>query len=72
MARYAAVVESVDRVRLVQRLSRGAEAIERDVSCLVQVSLDERAWPRAAPSRPTWLRWREAIADSPSSHPRSG
>ncbi|HSI94282.1 MAG TPA: YggS family pyridoxal phosphate-dependent enzyme [Jiangellaceae bacterium] len=41
VARYAAVVHSVDRPRLVDGLARGAAAAEREVACLVQVSLDE-------------------------------
>lgn len=40
VAAYADVVESVDRLRLVDGLSRGAVAGERSVDCLVQVSLD--------------------------------
>ncbi len=37
---YAEVVESVDRVKLVAPLSRGADQAGRPVDCLVQVSLD--------------------------------
>ncbi|MCX6397795.1 MAG: YggS family pyridoxal phosphate-dependent enzyme [Propionibacteriales bacterium] len=37
---YAGVVESVDRVKLVGPLDRGAEQAGRQVECLVQVSLD--------------------------------
>ena len=40
VSRYADVVESVDRVKLVGGLSRGAEESGRVVDCLVQVSLD--------------------------------
>ena len=40
VARYADVVESVDRPKLVTGLSRGAEERGREVDCLVQVSLD--------------------------------
>ena len=40
MARWADVVHSVDRVRLVNALSRAAGNADRDLSCLVQVSLD--------------------------------
>ncbi|RNL64995.1 YggS family pyridoxal phosphate-dependent enzyme [Nocardioides marmoriginsengisoli] len=43
VARYADVVESVDRVKLVHGLSRGAEESGRVVDCLVQVSLDAGA-----------------------------
>lgn len=38
--RYAGVVHSVDRPRLVSALSQAAEGRERPVTCLVQVSLD--------------------------------
>jgi pyridoxal phosphate enzyme (YggS family) len=37
VARYADVVHSVDRVKLVNSLSRGAEAAGRTLTCLVQV-----------------------------------
>jgi hypothetical protein len=37
---YADVVHSVDRVRLVRALGTAARAAGRDVTCLVQVSLD--------------------------------
>ncbi|MBO9520346.1 MAG: YggS family pyridoxal phosphate-dependent enzyme [Nocardioidaceae bacterium] len=40
IARYADVVESVDRVKLVGALDRGAHESGRAVDCLVQVSLD--------------------------------
>jgi len=40
IARYADVVHSVDRERLVEPLSRGAADEERTVRCLVQVNLD--------------------------------
>lgn len=37
VARYADVVHSVDRPRLVEVLSRGAQQADRDIGCLVQV-----------------------------------
>jgi pyridoxal phosphate enzyme (YggS family) len=40
VAGYADVVHSVDRVRLVGALGTAARAVERDLMCLVQVSLD--------------------------------
>jgi pyridoxal phosphate enzyme (YggS family) len=40
VARYAHVVESVDRRKLLAGLARGAQAVARTVDCLVQVSLD--------------------------------
>lgn len=41
VAAYSSVVHSVDRVRLVNALSRGAATAGRPVECFVQVSLDE-------------------------------
>ena len=40
VARYADVVHSVDRPKLARSLSRGGEAAEREVGCLVQVDFD--------------------------------
>jgi pyridoxal phosphate enzyme (YggS family) len=40
VARYADVVESVDRPKLLKGLSRGAHETDRVVDCLVQVNLD--------------------------------
>jgi pyridoxal phosphate enzyme (YggS family) len=40
IAGYSDVVESVDRVKLVGPLERGAHEHDREVGCLVQVSLD--------------------------------
>ncbi|MCW2806690.1 MAG: YggS family pyridoxal phosphate-dependent enzyme [Marmoricola sp.] len=40
VAGYAAVVQSVDRAKLLNGLSRGAEEHGRVLDCLVQVSLD--------------------------------
>lgn len=40
VARYADVVESVDRARLIKALSRGAQERSSVVDCLVQVDLD--------------------------------
>ena len=37
VARYADVVQSVDRRGLVEALSRGAQVADRDVGCLVQI-----------------------------------
>ncbi|MFG2636832.1 YggS family pyridoxal phosphate-dependent enzyme [Streptomyces sp. NPDC048362] len=41
VARYADVVHSVDRVSLVTALGRAADRAERELRCLVQVSLDD-------------------------------
>jgi pyridoxal phosphate enzyme (YggS family) len=40
VARYAAFVHSVDRLRLVHALGRAARGAGREIRCLVQVSLD--------------------------------
>ena len=40
VARYADVVHSVDRMRLVTELGRRVRAAERTVTCLIQVNLD--------------------------------
>jgi PLP dependent protein len=40
VARYASVVHSVDRVRLARVLGKQARAAGRELTCLVQVSLD--------------------------------
>jgi pyridoxal phosphate enzyme (YggS family) len=41
VARYADTVHSVDRVKLVNALSRGAEAAERTLRCLVQIDFGD-------------------------------
>jgi pyridoxal phosphate enzyme (YggS family) len=40
VVRYAGVVHSVDRLRLVRALGAAARKAERSVTCLIQVSLD--------------------------------
>jgi hypothetical protein len=40
VAGYSAVVESVDRAKLLHGLSRGAQEAGKELDCLVQVSLD--------------------------------
>lgn len=45
VARYAHMVHSVDRIRLVRALGRRAVAADRVISCLVQVDLDPGARP---------------------------
>jgi pyridoxal phosphate enzyme (YggS family) len=49
VARYASVVHSVDRARLVTALDRAAAGAQRRLDCLVQVSLDERPGRGGAP-----------------------
>ncbi len=39
ITRYADMVHSVDRIKLVNALSRGAEAAERTLDCLIQIDL---------------------------------
>lgn len=51
VARYAGVVHSVDRVKLVGALDRGAAARGGAVDVLLQVSLDPVAIERAKPGR---------------------
>lgn len=40
IAGYASTVESLDRLKLVAPLSRGAQEAGREVTCLIQISLD--------------------------------
>lgn len=50
VTRYADVVHSVDRLKLVGALERGAEAAGRTVTCLVQVGLSDDAGRSGAPA----------------------
>lgn len=43
VVRFADVVQSVDRIRLVEALGAGARAADRTIECLVQVGLDSGA-----------------------------
>ena len=66
VARYAHVVHSVDRERLMAALSDGARQAHRVLDCLVQVSLDppETAHRSGAPpDRVAGLADRVAVAD---------
>jgi len=47
VARYADVVQSVDRLKLARSLSRGAEAAGRELGCLVQVDFGAEASHRS-------------------------
>ncbi|QHC21649.1 YggS family pyridoxal phosphate-dependent enzyme [Streptomyces sp. GS7] len=40
VARYAGIIQSIDRLRLVTALSREAVRAERELGCLIQVALD--------------------------------
>jgi PLP dependent protein len=67
IAGYSDVVESVDRVKLVGPLERGAHDRGREVSCLVQVSLDPPgATPRGGAVADDVPRIADAIAAAPS------
>jgi pyridoxal phosphate enzyme (YggS family) len=50
VARYADVVQSVDRLRLVEALSRGAANAGREIGCLVQVDFGETGVGRSGVS----------------------
>ncbi|GAB2683382.1 YggS family pyridoxal phosphate-dependent enzyme [Thalassiella azotivora] len=64
VARYADVVHSVDRTRLVAALSRGAQAAGRTVRCLLQVSLDDDP-ARGGALVPDLPRLADAVAEAP-------
>jgi pyridoxal phosphate enzyme (YggS family) len=57
VAAYADVVESVDRLRVVTQLSRGASAASREVRCLIQVDLEDDSRAERSGCRP------DAVAD---------
>jgi hypothetical protein len=59
VARYADIVHSVDRIKLARSLSRGAEAAERELGCLVQVDFDGTSEGRSG-ARPADV---DALAD---------
>ena len=65
VARYADVVESVDRAKLVRRLDEGARERPRPVDCLLQVSLDPPGREGRAGADPTDLpRLAEAVLET--------
>ena len=65
VARYADVVQSVDRLRLVEALSRGAVNAGREIGCLVQVDFGDSGLGRAgvAPAAVPLLAESIAAAD---------
>ncbi len=65
VARYADVVQSVDRPKLVRALARGAEAAGRTLDTLVQVSLDDAPGRGGVPWRDVG-RLAEEVAAAPS------
>lgn len=66
VARWADVVHSVDRSKLVTALGRGAEAAGRDVTALIQVNLDPQAETQRGGADPAQVpALAEEIAGSP-------
>jgi PLP dependent protein len=64
---YADVVESVDRMRLVQALDRAAAAAGRQVRCLVQVNLEDDPSAGRGGAAPTEVpAIAAALAEAPS------
>lgn len=53
VARYADVVQSVDRAKLARSLARGAEAADRALGCLVQVDYGPEASSQRAGAPPS-------------------
>jgi uncharacterized pyridoxal phosphate-containing UPF0001 family protein len=74
VARYADFVHSVDRVRLARALGAAARAAGRDLTCLVQVSLDPAdAGDGARPARPgAGCRLPSSLRSRRRSRPRKG
>jgi len=66
VARYASVVHSVDRLRLVAALASAAEHRASPLRCLVQVNLDPRPVPGRAGAKPDDVT---AIADAIATAP---
>ena len=64
VARYADVVHSVDRPKLVASLSRGAEAAGRELGCFVQVDLGDADGRSGAPPAEV-LALADAVAAAP-------
>lgn len=65
VTRYADTVHSVDRDRLVDALSRGAELADREIDCLVQVDFDTTDPGRAGAPPDTVEAVAARIADAP-------
>jgi hypothetical protein len=62
VARYAGIVESVDRTELVPRLARGAAEVGRELAVLLQVSLEPGADGRSGVAPPDLSRLAAAAA----------
>jgi uncharacterized pyridoxal phosphate-containing UPF0001 family protein len=63
VARYADVVQSVDRPKLASSLSRGAEAAGRELGCLVQVDFGPEASHRSGADPSDVAELADLIAD---------
>lgn len=69
VARYADVVESVDRLRLAEGLSRGAVAADRTLDVLIQVDFDQGAQAVRSGLPPAGIaELADQIADLPGLH----
>ena len=69
VASYADIVHSVDRLSLVGALSAAAQSTQRELTALVQVSLDERPDPSRGGVPPDLaVELAEAVATSPGMH----
>ncbi|BBH18331.1 YggS family pyridoxal phosphate enzyme [Nocardioides baekrokdamisoli] len=64
VARYAGVVESVDRAELIPRLARGAAEAGRDLAVLLQVSLEPGADGRSGAAPADLARLAETATDA--------
>lgn len=65
VARYADAVHSVDRIKLVNSLSRGAVAADRELTCLVQIDFDTTDPGRAGAVPADLPALADAIAAAP-------
>lgn len=65
VARYADVVQSVDRAKLARSLSRGAEAAERSLAVMLQVDFDQGDPGRAGVAPSDLLALADVVADLP-------
>jgi len=65
VARYADVVQSVDRPRLVEALSRGAVLAQRELGCLVQVDFGATAIGRSGVAPADAEALADVVADAP-------
>lgn len=65
VARYADVVQSVDRAKLARSLSRGAEAADRDLEVLLQVDFDLADPGRSGAAPPDVQALADLVAELP-------